>query len=148
MDTEYRGKALSGTNQESSSEGSSPRVALPSPHSGPSRASARAPPPPLFCFHGDRQREVRSKHNALWKTCGPGDPPATSARGRDLRGPGVVEATCSLARAPRARRAAPDAPLPSPPCLRRFATAFGTGAATLPGASGRQPCPLAGAASG
>lgn len=66
---------------------------LPCPHSGPSRASAPAPPPPLFCFHGDRRREVRSKHNAQWKTCGSGDPPATSARGRDPRGPGAAGAT-------------------------------------------------------
>lgn len=121
---------------------------LPFPHSGPSRASAPAPPPPLFCFHSDRQREARSKHNALRKTCGPGDPPAAPARDRDLRGPGVTEATCSLASAPRTRQAAPDAPLPSPPRLRRFVASLGRDAATMPGASGPQPCPLAGAASG
>ena len=48
---------------------------LPSPHSGPSPASLRPPPPPLFCFHGDRRRGASSKHNALWKTCSSGDPP-------------------------------------------------------------------------
>lgn len=109
--TGYRGKALSGVNPRGAwdqpgvpvTKATAREPHLPFPHSGPSRASAPAPPPPLFCFHGDRQREAGSKHNALWKTCGSGDPPATSARGRDLRGPGVVEAMCSLARAPKGR---------------------------------------------
>lgn len=88
VNTGYRGKALSRVNPREARDQPGVPVTkatarephLPCPHSGPSRASARAPPPPLFCFHGDRQREARSKHNALWKTCGPGDPPAEPAR--------------------------------------------------------------------
>ena len=87
--TGYRGMALSGVNPRGAGDRPGVPVTkatarephLPFPHSGPSRASARATPPPLFCFHGDRQREALSKHNAQWKTCGSGDPPAASAQG-------------------------------------------------------------------
>uniref|UniRef100_A0ABI7X0B2 Metaxin-1 n=1 Tax=Felis catus TaxID=9685 RepID=A0ABI7X0B2_FELCA len=104
--------------------------------------------PPLFCFHGDRRRGARSKHNALWKTCGAGDPPAAPAPGRAPRGPGAAQAACRFARAPRAR---PDAQHPlgrDPPRPRGSGAPRGQGAQPPPRGPGREPSPTSGAASG
>lgn len=73
----------------------------PSPTQAPAGPQLQRRHRPCFVSMATGSAGARSKHNALWKTCGSGDPPAAPARGRDLRGPGVVEAMCSLASAPR-----------------------------------------------
>lgn len=111
---------------------------LPSPHThtGPSPASLRPPPPPLFCFHGNKRRGAGSKHNALWKTCGSGDPPAAPARGRALRGPRAAQTSCRFVRAPRTRHGAQNPLLLLPPRPRVFRAPLHRGSLILQGAQG------------
>ncbi|XP_004871336.2 LOW QUALITY PROTEIN: metaxin-1 [Heterocephalus glaber] len=87
----------------------------PLPHQAPARPPLQPPPPPLFCFHGDRRRGAGSKHNALWKTCGSGGPPPRSpGAGPSPEWPRSSPGHVQLGRSPQNKARRPRSPTPRP----------------------------------
>ncbi|KAM7246736.1 hypothetical protein CapIbe_003034 [Capra ibex] len=86
----------------------------PPTHTGPSPASLRPPPPPLFCFHGNKRRGAGSKHNALWKTCGSGDPPRSPRSGPSPEGPQSSPDVLQICEGPQNPSWSTKSPSPAP----------------------------------
>lgn len=148
-DWEHRGYWLTGRDPVEAEgrlcsryQGNSALAHLPSPHAGPSPATLRPPPPPLFCFHGDRRRGAGSKHNALWKTCASGDPSRSPRSGPSPEGPRGSPGHVRICESPQSRPRRTGPPSLRLPSLRGFWAPLRLGAPTLRGAPGLEPSPL------